>query len=302
MKYLTAALLLSTLLVNVTAFADTAALRCESIFNEVAEGNFKLTSVIFLNPSVSQDLWNDYPAYTYLGHVTTAAIVFGPKGILKKTEEHSSRTIDNYGRNAGRISVDDPAWSEGAQKGLHQVHDSYENRFFDREIQLVKDLDASTFNAIFNRNQMGYAAIENSDGHLVGFLRVIRGDTGDLPAEKILAAKNVKTEYFKEKRKRGKIYELGKYFLSEDLSPDDLKLVRNYLFKWLTDNYSTSYLDTYIIDVGSAAHERAYRTMFGTVKVDRKNFDPPLESPNAILEVDGYTLRNRLYKLIKENK
>jgi hypothetical protein len=146
-----------------------------------------------------------------------------------------------------------------------------------------------------------------SDGRVLGFLRVIDGLRGTLPCETILKTKGISTSHIDALRTNGyRVYEVGKYALHADLNPAELKLVRNALFLWLKQSHlsdpSTLEKTVFIIDVSSAIHERGYNKMFGARTIDRAAFSPPLASPDALMEVDARTLLRNLDRILKASE
>ena len=279
--------------------------QCKDVFSSSASNfvrNFKLTGVVLKPGGETRKLLGQDPErwwdtwWHYHGEVDETYTVFGNR----ERQSFYRQSPRGYGLQ-GQMFVS-PAWAKDALRGIGLVHQGYGHRFTESEKDLMTEVDAKGFDAFYAKNQLGYAGVETSE-KLVGFLRVVDGNRGVLPAEQILEAKQIKSSYFDELRSTGfKIFEIGKYALDPSLNPKELKLVRNALFQWLLDSYiKQDDKIVFIIDVGSIMHERAYRNMFGATRVEQKYFEPALNSPDFILQVDGKTLRERLQKIIQSD-
>ncbi|MBL7542753.1 MAG: hypothetical protein JNL11_03005 [Bdellovibrionaceae bacterium] len=263
--------------------------------------NFKLTGVVFKDgqpPKLGTNWWDGW--WYYHGQVHQSNVTFG----AQQTTSRWASLPRGFGLQGEIFS--DPSWANDASRGIDLVHRSYGKRLSESEKEIVSELDEKNFNDFYKNNQLGYAGVESAEGKLVGFLRVIDGNRGSLPAEEILKSKQIETAYFTALRNANyRIFEIGKYSLSFDLNSAELRKVRNAIFKWLIDSYMhdnrTLEKTIFIIDVSSPIHERAYRNLFGTRKVDQKYFQPELSYPDAILEVSGKNLFMHLQKILSSD-
>lgn len=265
--------------------------------------NFELKGVVFKTgpqPKLS-DRWEEGWLH-YHGIVDEMTFRFG----IDVEGDVFKQTLPRGMSLSGKI-FHEFSWGDDAERGIDLVHKGYGDRLSDKEKQLVGELDEKSFGTIWTKNQLGYAGVvyhrEFQQEKLVGFLRVIDGNVGKLPAELILERKQIKCDRFQELRDaRMQIFEVGKYSLSYDLNPTQLKKVRRALLRWLRENYLTGNLDklVFIADVSSEQHARAYKRMFGMTEIGQSHFTPALQSPDAILEVSGRVLYERLRKIIDD--
>lgn len=202
--------------------------------------------------------------------------------------------------------------------GFTRIHSAYGDRLSEPEKEIVVQSDLDSFDLVNER--IGYGVVKRGD-HVVGLIRIYDGTQYDrrdeskslkgmsineLPAERILAKKKIKTAIFETYRRQGlHVFELGKYYLDAKLDAQSYRSARNALARWVLRNYLSSdrllmKSAVFIIDVGSKAHERAYRQYFGGKPIDPGAFDPPLENGNSIMVVPGDVLRARLLSLIGE--
>lgn len=221
--------------------------------------------------------------------------------------------------------------ASGYQLGLGTIHQRYAGRLTEAELKAVIAGDWKNLSEALNSHRLGYISVKSepqklndyqmqqeTKNDLKGFLRVHDGtdyrklgiDTAqtessfEMPSESLLAVKGIKTQVFDDYRSQGyQIFELGKYYIDPDLSPNQLKFVRNELFKWLIKNYlisgsTASDKVVFVIDVGSKVTARAYRILFGARELSIDLFMPALKSPDSILVVDQKILLERLQKII----
>ncbi|MGZ3770978.1 MAG: hypothetical protein ACXVCP_15435 [Bdellovibrio sp.] len=281
------------------------AMTCQQVFDSTPTQqeirNFKMTGVVYKSaqrPAVGDRWWEDGFLF-YNGQVNTVSWNFNA------SEGQPFHQTSHRGFGLQKIFYN-PSWAEGAIRGMDLVHINYGDRITEDEKSLITDLDSETFVEFERNNQIGYAGVE-LEGKLVGFLRVIDGNNGELPEEKTLKSKRIQCDYFQQLRDSGyRIFELGKYTLSKELNPSERKKVRNALFKWLLNTY---YLNQgpnrdkiiFIINVRDKIAERAYKRDFGATNIDAEFFHPELVSPHADLEVPAHTLYLRLSKIIESD-
>jgi hypothetical protein len=140
-------------------------------------------------------------------------------------------------------------------------------------------------------------------------MRVIDGSpaadhsTTDLPAEILLKDKNISTDVFNEYRKKGyKIFELGKYFIDENLSPAEYNQARTEIWKWFERNYldifATGEKVIFIFDVFNEKRRDSTAKYFGGQVIPEDRFTPPLVGPDFILTSDLETMREHVRALI----
>ncbi len=153
-------------------------------------------------------------------------------------------------------------------------------------------------------------------GSVFGFMRIFDGSifkpttasagrefsNGTLPLERILSLTSKKTSIVESKRREGaRVFEIGKYFLSDQMLPRDHQAVRRDILTWLnqfiTDrgpaDLSTSY---YFAHVASRVHQLAYQRFFG-FEVVPKDLSENLAPNENILIIRGDRLKAILDKI-----
>ena len=259
---------------------------CPQVFNGLQSRKFGLTGIYFEGRGI---------AHKTLTDVGTA---------VNTTRELKVSTSppDDIGFIPTYADYDYEALSWHLAWGIESTHRSYGRRLSDNEKKVIAKFDWERFRSSLSSENFGYVSV-TLNKETKGFLRVYSGTARGMPAELLLKEKNIQTSVFDRYRSQGyELFELGKYFLSSDLNPVEIKNVRAAIFKWLIKTYLNDkkvYAKRlYFIDVSSPVHARAYKAMFGAKEIDRKLFEPALDPVDSILFVDPMTLRDRLEKII----
>ena len=195
-------------------------------------------------------------------------------------------------------------------RGLKVLYQSEAKRLDPKVMQAIEESDHQAITKIWNNRRIGLVAVE-SNNLVAGLLRVYDGTDyskvksrpgfkkGEvtLPREAALQAMQIKTDTYSNLRDQGYyLFEIGKYVLSDQLSPAALKTVRQELWQWMESNYleKSKRMDgptLFIMHPVSAAHRRVYIKDFGGRDLKPEDFNPPLKYPiDGVLVVDPQTL------------
>ena len=225
----------------------------------------------------------------------------------------------------------------GLLTGLKTIHLSYKPRMAEEVIKLVTDLDFAAFERDIVSYRLGYVLVRSRDAKepvydvfetgnaekpYEAFLRVfdgtdykrldgveigVKAETSyELPVESLIAGLGIQTSYFENLRNQGfRIFEIGKYYINPELTPELHRIARLSLLSWLYENYldpSISNMERtiFVIDAGSLVHSRAYRVSFGAKKVSDDQFNPRLEPSDSVLYIPIDVLRARIEKVLKK--
>lgn len=146
---------------------------------------------------------------------------------------------------------------------------------------------------------IGFIRIFDGSIHTVG----VRSTTNHgLPLEKILKSMNKSTTLVDELRKQDQhVYEIGKYFISKDLNPNDSQLVKSDIGRFVTDYLETlgneELAKTYFLaHVASRVHRIAYQRYFGFEVADREK-SKNLDADEDLLFIRGDQLLQKLRTL-----
>jgi len=202
--------------------------------------------------------------------------------------------------------------------GLQFIWSFYEGKFGTRMADVLGS--HSIAHTMFN-SRSAYMSVwsnETRRSDLLGFLRVFDGtDYSKLadkpyawkayydhstPAEISLQNRNIQMRFFKEKRAEGyHIFEIGKYFLSDNLTPADKIYVKQILHKFLQENFTDpNYLlfpekTLFVFHVSSDTHMKAYKRSYGAQEVPADSvLEGKLMAGEHILFVDLKTFREKL--------
>jgi len=192
--------------------------------------------------------------------------------------------------------------------GLSRVHSAYGDRLSQTEKTIVNSEDWGLFFRDLQKLNISFATVA-ADGtqkninstHVGGFLRVVQTDeTEKSPAENILADKRIASDYFDNFRRSGYlIFEVGKFFVSKDLSPMQRKATKRELLTWFYDYFlAPGKLGTdkviFVFDTSHPVQANLYKADYGAEVIPSENFSPPLSKTDQILIVSLATLRERV--------
>lgn len=301
---------------------QVACRRYYSILNQNPD-KFDVTGIVF-EPFSPIEPWGANHKYNVDIRTGKAMVLNQVKGgitnIDSLTEFPFNARLFNYEDSPGNATI--------AQLSLGRFYLNYIvglQRLFDHYRRTMSEKAAETLGVqsivqtVFN-SRTGVMSIwsePNNKGDLIGFLRVFDGTEYKrlrqnpaswkeyygpiLPVEFSFQQRGITTSFFQKLRKEDRhIFEIGKFFIEEDLNPTNKKTVRKTLLRFLKEFYlNPDYLlfkdkVTFVIHVGSEVHQKAYQRAYGAKVLKDPDLERQLKPDEALLVVDLKTLSEKL--------
>lgn len=302
-----------------------ANLSCFSFYRKLNQNPkmFDITGIVF-EPLSPRSPWGPNNQYNVDVRAGTALVINQVKGGIDNLN-----TLENFPFNARLFEYNDSPgntmmghFSLGKFylnyiAGLQRLFDHYRRTMSAATADLlgIYSMVQTTFNS--RTGVMSIWSEPGNNGDLIGFLRVFDGTEYKklkpeaeswkeyyeplLPVEFIFQQRNIKTSFFNNLRQEnGHIFEIGKFFINEELNSENKKIVKKALLRFLKEIYlKPEYLIfkdkvNFIIHVGSVIHQKAYERNYGAKVINDPELNNQLKPGEALLMVDIKTLTEKL--------